>query len=209
MAPGRLSDEGARRNGFSRDNNLMTSTPLADPHRAELLNVARASIHERLRHGVLTIRHEEFAEPLRELRATFVTLHVDRELRGCIGTLEATRALVADVAHNAGAAAFDDPRFPALAWSEYERLTIHISILSPPEPMHFSSEQELVRQIRPNVDGLILETDTRRGTFLPAVWESLPDARDFLRHLKRKAGLPPDYWSDDLRVKRYTVESIS
>jgi AmmeMemoRadiSam system protein A len=182
---------------------------LSDTDRAELLGVARASIHERLRHSVLSVRHEEFAEPLRELRATFVTLHVNRELRGCIGTLEARRALVADVAHNAGAAAFEDPRFPALAWHEYERLTIHISILSPAEPLRFSSEQELVEQLRPNVDGLILEADARRGTFLPAVWESLPDPRDFLRHLKRKAGLAPDYWSDDLRVKRYTVESIS
>lgn len=182
---------------------------LSKSDRAELLDVARASIRERLRDSVLTVRHEQFAERLRELRATFVTLHVNNELRGCIGTLEARRALVADVAHNAGAAAFDDPRFPALAWSEYERLTIHISILSPPEAMRFSSEQELVDQLQPNVDGLILEADSRRGTFLPAVWESLPDPREFLRHLKRKAGLPPDYWSDDLRVKRYTVESIS
>ncbi len=182
---------------------------LSDADRAELLGVARASIRERLRNSVLTVRHEQFAEPLRAMRATFVTLHVDRELRGCIGTLDARRALVADVAHNARAAAFEDPRFPALAWDEYARLTIHISILSPAEPMRFSSEQELVMQLRPNVDGLILEAGSRRGTFLPAVWESLADPNDFLRHLKRKAGLSPDYWSDDLRVKRYTVEAIS
>jgi AmmeMemoRadiSam system protein A len=182
---------------------------LSNTDRAELLDVARASIRERLREDVLTVRHEQFADALREVRATFVTLHVNGALRGCIGTLEATRALVADVAHNAGAAAFDDPRFPALAWREYERLTIHISILSPAEPIRFSSEADLVTRLRPNVDGLILETDSRRGTFLPAVWESLPDPREFLRHLKQKAGLPPDYWSDDLRIRRYTVESVS
>lgn len=182
---------------------------LTDDHRTELLKVARAAIGERLRDNFLTIQSTDYATPLRDVRATFVTLHIDGVLRGCIGTLDATRALVADVAHNARAAAFDDPRFPELAWHEYERLTIHISILSPAEPMIFSTEAELLAQLRPNVDGLVLEAGARRGTFLPAVWESLPDPRDFLRHLKHKAGLPPDYWSDDLRVQRYTVESIS
>ena len=99
----------------------------------------------------------DYPEPLRVLRATFVTLHVDEKLRGCIGTLEARRTLVEDVASNAYGAAFRDTRFPALTWPEYEHLDIHISILSLPEPVPFSSEEDLLAQLRPQVDGLIIE----------------------------------------------------
>ncbi len=141
-------------------------------------------------------------------RATFVTLTIDAQLRGCIGTLEARRALVEDVASNAYSAAFEDPRFAPLERAEFERLDIHLSLLSAPEPIQFGSEKDLLAQIRPSLDGLVLEEGARRGTFLPSVWEQLPDPVEFLRHLKRKAGLPADYWSATLRVSRYTSESI-
>lgn len=145
---------------------------------------------------------------LREYRASFVTLHVDGQLRGCIGTLEARDPLIVDVAQNAWSAASRDPRFTPIEISELDRLGIHISVLSVPEPVSAGSEAELLVLMRPGIDGLVLEEGNRRGTFLPSVWEQLPDPRDFLRHLKRKAGLPEQYWSESLQISRYTTESF-
>jgi len=139
-------------------------------------------------------------------RATFVTLTIKGALRGCIGMLEACRPLAEDVAENAHAAAFEDPRFPPLTKKEFEKLEIHISILSPPEEIVFSSEADILCQIRPGVDGLILQEGVRRGTFLPSVWAELPEKKLFWAHLKLKAGLPANYWSDTLRVFRYTTD---
>lgn len=183
-------------------------TGIAPAHRRQLLELAGSAIEKALGGGRFVVHATDYPEPLRAARASFVTLHVDARLRGCIGTLEARRALVEDVAHNARAAAFEDPRFPPLARVEFERLEIHISILSPAEPLHFGSEDELLRQLRPRVDGLILEESFRRGTFLPSVWEQLPEPREFVRQLKRKAGLPTDHWSHSLRAWRYTVEEV-
>lgn len=188
---------------------LSNSEPsFAPTHKQQLLELAGESIRKGLCGGTLSVRAADYPEPLRVLRATFVTLHVDARLRGCIGTLEARQTLVEDVASNAWSAAFRDPRFSSLTWPEYERLDIHISVLSLPEPIQFSTEDELLAQLRPRVDGLIIEEGYRRGTFLPSVWEQLPDPREFLRQLKHKAGLPPDYWSSRIRVQRYTTESI-
>ena len=174
-----------------------------------LLEVARESIRHGLEHGrPLHVNVAEYPETLQQPGASFVTLNIGGELRGCIGSLEAIRPLVEDVADNAYAAAFRDPRFPPLSEAEYPRLEYHISILGPSEPMQFESEEDLIRQLRPGVDGLVLSDRGRRGTFLPSVWQSLPEPRDFLRHLKQKAGLPPDYWSDTLQVARYTVEEF-
>jgi len=150
----------------------------------------------------------EYAAALRRPGASFVTLEADGALRGCVGGLEARRPLVVDVASHAFAAAFHDPRFPALEVSELPGLEIHVSVLGPPEPLAVAGEEELLALLRPGVDGLLLEDRDRRGTFLPQVWESLPEPRAFLRELKRKAGLAPDHWSDSLRVHRYTVQSI-
>lgn len=174
-----------------------------------LLNIARDSIV----HG-LTARRPKIPEgsslplELREKRAAFVTLNLYGRLRGCIGTLEAHRPLAEDVAANAFAAAFEDPRFDPLSEPELDKLEIHLSILSVPEEITFESEEDLLRQIRPGVDGLIMQEGFRRGTFLPSVWEQLPDRRDFMRHLKLKTGLPAGYWSGSLRVFRYTAEAI-
>ena len=138
-----------------------------------------------------------------------MTLHKFGRLRGCIGSLEPRFPLVRDVAKNAYGAIFYDPRCPHLDVADLPDLDIHISILGRPEPMHFRDEADLVAQLRPGVDGLILEEDFARGTFLPAVWESLPEPRAFLANLKIKAGLPPSYWSPTLRVRRYTTESFA
>jgi uncharacterized protein len=181
---------------------------LTPAHKQQLLQLARESIRKGLCGESLSVRAADFPEPLRAPRATFVTLQVDGQLRGCIGTLEARQPLAEDVASNACGAAFRDSRFPALTWPEFERLDIHVSILSPPEPLPFSSEEDLLAKLRPHVDGLILQDGFNRGTFLPSVWEQLPAPREFLRHLKLKAGLRPDYWSKNIRIQRYTTESV-
>lgn len=140
--------------------------------------------------------------------ASFVSLFKHSDLRGCIGSLEATRALVSDVNYNANAAAFSDPRFPALREPEIDQLSLEISVLSPPIEMLFDSEQNLMEQLRPDIDGVILVEKHRRATFLPVVWEQLPDKASFLKHLKQKAGLPLDYWSDTIRFERYSTTSF-
>lgn len=182
---------------------------LGPAERRALLDLARASIrHGLAEHRPLAIEPLDYPPALREPRAVFVTLNREGQLRGCIGHLQACQPLAQDVAENAYAAAFRDPRFPPLGADELADLEVHISVLSPPEPLAVASQAELLARVRPGVDGLILEDDGHRGTFLPAVWESLPRPADFLRHLKVKAGLPPDYWSDALRVSRYTAEAF-
>jgi AmmeMemoRadiSam system protein A len=141
--------------------------------------------------------------------AAFVTLTQAGELRGCIGSLEAWRPLRQDVRANAVAAAFDDPRFPPLGADELARTAIEVSVLSAPEPIAFTDRADLLRQLRPGVDGLILSAPGHRGTFLPQVWEQLPTPELFLEHLVRKAHLPPGYWSDDVVVQRYTVAAFA
>jgi AmmeMemoRadiSam system protein B/AmmeMemoRadiSam system protein A len=137
--------------------------------------------------------------------ACFVTLTRHGKLRGCIGSLRAHRKLLEDVRANAKAAAFLDPRFEPLTATEFKSTLVEISLLSAAEPIAFAGEAEAIAQLRPNVDGIILEVGQHRGTFLPQVWEQMPDPREFLAHLKRKAGLAPDFWADDIRLSRYTV----
>ncbi len=174
-----------------------------------LLGIAARSIRSGLMQGVpLTLDPADYPPDLQAIRASFVTLEIADTLRGCIGVLTAMRPLVIDVAHNAFAAAFEDPRFPRLRPDEFNHLTLKISILSLPEPITFQSETDLLRQIRPGVDGLILSDRGRRGTFLPSVWEQLPESHAFLEQLKRKAGFPGGYWSETIQVMRYTTESF-
>lgn len=185
------------------------SETLAKAEQEVLLDVARRSIENGLQQGsALLVDPADYAPALRSLRATFVTLAHAGKLRGCIGALEATKPLVADVADHAFAAAFEDPRFAPLSKSEWPQVSLHIAVLSPPEPMSMSSEEDLLEQLRPGVDGLILCLGERRATFLPSVWETLPDPYIFVAQLKQKAGLPLDFWSEDLRAERYTTESF-
>ncbi|WP_456408398.1 AmmeMemoRadiSam system protein A [Thiolapillus sp.] len=187
-----------------------TDQTLDNQQRRILLDTARASIRTGLEKGhPLVVDPGDYDEALQAQRATFVTLNKQGQLRGCIGHLEAIQSLIEDVAENAFSAAFKDTRFSPVTSSELDQLEIHISVLSPPEPVAFSSEEDLLRQIRPGKDGLILQDGYYRGTFLPSVWEQLPSPEEFLAHLKIKAGLPPNYWSDSLQVSRYTTESFS
>jgi AmmeMemoRadiSam system protein A len=177
---------------------------------AALLQVALASIQSGLETGSpLQVHPDAYPPALSAIRASFVTLKRNGDLRGCIGSLTPVTSLVEDVAHNAFAAAFRDPRFLALTNADLQDLEISISVLGPTEPMTFGSEQELLSMLRPGVDGLVLQDGRHRGTFLPAVWESLPQPADFLSHLKQKAGLRADYWSDTLEVQRYTTVSFA
>ena len=178
--------------------------------RTPLLQTARQSIRHGLTRGeALQPAPETVPPPLCAHGACFVTLHLDRELRGCIGSLEPYRPLIDDVAANAYGAAFRDPRFAPLTEAEFARIELHISILHPAQPLHFESEADLLAQLQPGVDGLILEAGALRSTFLPSVWEALPEPAQFFQELKRKAGLPVDYWSEIIRVWRYATESMA
>ena len=141
--------------------------------------------------------------------ATFVTLTKGGELRGCIGSLSASRSLGQDVASNARAAAFEDPRFPKLTRDEWPRCAVEVSLLSAPKPIRFADEADLLAQIRAGEDGLILECEGKRATYLPQVWESLPDKRQFLRELVKKAGLPAETRLVRCRISRYRVTKFT
>ena len=172
-----------------------------------LLVRARNAIAAQLRQP----QRPEAAHPALALPgATFVTLTQNGALRGCIGSLEARRPLDQDVRANAVAAAFRDPRFAPLTLAELPRTRVEVSLLTAPVPLNFSSEADALRQLRPHVDGVVLIAgpDSRlgRGTFLPQVWEQLPEPRQFLAHLKQKAGLPADWWSDEVQLQRYEVQ---
>lgn len=166
-----------------------------------LVATARCAIDEAFgRPGVAVRSHPALGRP----GATFVTLMQHGELRGCIGSLEAHRALAVDVHHNALGAAFGDPRFPPLSWREVESTSVEVSLLSPASRVEVADEDDLIGRLAPGIDGIVLEFGRHRATFLPQVWEALPDPRDFLRALKRKAGMPADFWSPEIRVSRYT-----
>jgi AmmeMemoRadiSam system protein A len=171
-----------------------------------LLTIARSAIAEEL--GLSTIGQTPH-EALRQPGATFVTLKRSGELRGCIGSLKPNRPLGVDVRENAIAAAFRDPRFPPLAAFEYEATSVEVSLLSAAERVDAVDEDELVARLRPGFDGVILEHGRHRATFLPQVWEALADPREFLAALKRKAGLPGDFWSPHVNVSRYGVTKWS
>jgi AmmeMemoRadiSam system protein A len=189
------------------------STEAAGIHTEEqrqvLLGLAVASIESGLEHNrPLRIAPADCPDWLAEQRATFVTLKTAGMLRGCIGTLHVHTSLCEDVTSNAWAAASRDPRFRPVTATELSGLTVEISILGIPEKISFDSEHDLARQLRPGIDGLILTDRAATGTFLPAVWESCPEPGSFLQHLKLKAGLDADYWSDTIEASRYTTESF-
>ncbi|MDO9051451.1 MAG: AmmeMemoRadiSam system protein A [Methylotenera sp.] len=142
---------------------------------------------------------------LHEKGASFVTLTQNQQLRGCIGTLEAHRPLLIDVKANAEAAAFRDPRFSPLTEAELTHTKIEISLLSAMQAMAFYDEHDALAQLQPGIDGVVFEFGRYRSTFLPQVWEQLPDADVFMAHLKHKAGLQPGFWDDEVKLYRYTV----
>lgn len=173
-----------------------------------LVRVARQSIEDFLQtQRRWTPTHDGVDERLLQHQACFVTLQRDGQLRGCIGCLEPREPLIDSVAHNAWSAAFSDPRFPAVTRLEAPELQIDISVLGLPTPIAFNNEAELLAALRPGIDGLILQAPQGgRATFLPSVWEQLPDPSAFLQHLKVKAGLDANYWHPQLRAERYEVQ---
>lgn len=173
-----------------------------DEHGRTLTGIARGAIGEVFGRGAAVVPAEHW---LREQRASFVTLTLGARLRGCIGSLDAHRPLGEDVAANARAAALRDPRFPPLTAAELDRVRVEVSVLSSPSLLAFGDHDELVAQLRPGIDGLILACDGRRGTFLPQVWEQLPEPETFLAHLKQKAGVPATTRTTRCTVWRYEV----
>ncbi len=187
----------------------MAAKMLSPEQRKTLLEIADASIREGLEHGrPLVPEAAEWEPPLGDPGASFVTLKIDGMLRGCIGSLEPVRPLVEDVARNAWSAAFEDPRFPPLSPAEYPSLRISVSVLSPREPLPFTDERDLLSRLRPGEDGLVIEQEGRRATFLPAVWEELPEPERFLAHLKMKAGISGPLDGSRGRAWRYSTESF-
>lgn len=182
--------------------------PLPPEDRHYLLNLARQSIAAYLEGRALPpVDLAALSPELTRPGACFVTLTIGGDLRGCIGSIEPRQPLALDVQENALGAAFRDPRFPPLSRRELERVHIEISVLTVPEPLAYSDGDDLLRKLRPGVDGVIIERGWRRATFLPQVWEKLPDRRDFLAQLCMKAGLPPDdYRRPGLQVFTYQVE---
>ncbi|MEY2334216.1 AmmeMemoRadiSam system protein A [Acidithiobacillus ferrianus] len=169
-----------------------------------LLGLARSVISEALGQTAALLPPD--VNWLREPAASFVTLNQRDALRGCIGSLNAHRPLAEDIHANALAAAFHDPRFPPLNAAEWLAVQVEVSVLSPLERLAAQSEVDLIARIQPGRHGLVLCYGAHQGTFLPQVWEALPEPREFLRQLKRKAGLPPDFWSLEIEVYCYHVQ---
>ena len=177
--------------------------------RERLVDIARETVRAGLAGGKEPAPSTDPLPPrLAAPRASFVTLERDGRLRGCIGSLAPRRPLAVDVARNAWRAAFEDPRFAPLTEGEYEGVGLSVSILSVPVALEFASEDDLIGQLQPGVDGLVLEDGEKRAAFLPQVWRHCPEAPVFLARLKAKAGLEADHWADTLRVRRYTAESF-
>ena len=175
-----------------------------------LLEVARKSIADRLgvETGVSTVGDDATRDPVfQSKRGTFVTLKINDQLRGCIGNLVPEKPLIEGVRDNAVNAAFSDPRFGPLSPEEFSKIQIEVSLLTEPQPLEYTDAQDLLDKIRPHVDGLIIQKGARSATFLPQVWEQLPDKKSFLQQLCMKAGLPPDAWKKgDLQVFTYQVQ---
>ena len=187
----------------------MSFTKLNDNDKKTLLDIAKKSIYYGLKNQCASpIDLNTYSPLLNEHGASFITLNLNHQLRGCIGTLEAFQPLVKDVAEHAYAAAFKDPRFSPLTEKEFESLEVHISVLTKSTAIEFTDEKDLLSKLQPGVDGLILQETFHKATFLPSVWEQLSTPKDFLDHLKIKAGLDKNYWSKNINVFRYQTISF-
>ncbi|MCW8915635.1 MAG: AmmeMemoRadiSam system protein A [Magnetovibrio sp.] len=182
---------------------IQTRALLAE-HGDVFLQIAKSSIENGFQdQKPLNLALETLPPEMTEQGACFVTLHKDGKLRGCIGSPEARLPLAKDVAENAYRSAFRDPRFGPVKEEETDRMDIHLSVLSPAEPFSFTDEEDLITKLRVNTDGLIIEDKGRRALFLPSVWQQLPDPKQFVAHLKAKAGLGADHWSDTFKGWRF------
>jgi AmmeMemoRadiSam system protein A len=183
---------------------------LLEDEKKLLLKIARQALTQAVNHLPFEpISLDGLTENLKLDGASFVTLTEGGELRGCVGALEPYQSLIEDVIEHAVAAGLDDPRFPSVRSEELPYIQIEISRLTLPQPVQYTQPEDLAILLRPNVDGLILRDGFRRATFLPQVWEKLPDAEDFLNHLCRKMGAPADLWRRRvLQALVYQVEEF-
>lgn len=174
-----------------------------------MLDIARHSIHFYLENQVvLPIQVQDFDVELQQQLSCFVTLKINGELRGCIGHLEPRQPLIEDVAENAVAAATQDYRFNQVTLNELASIELSISVIGQSQHIYAKSEAELLAQLKPGIDGLILSYQNQRATFLPSVWDSLSEPGAFIRQLKLKAGLEPDFWHTNLRAEKYQTVTI-
>lgn len=184
----------------------MTDTIANNEQGRILLHIARNAIRRALRVSYVVMRMNDGDKIwLSRPGATFVTLTQHGELRGCIGSLQACDPLIDDVSNNAVSAAVRDPRFMPLTADELDSVSVEVSLLSELQPLKFTSEDDVLAQLRPEIDGVVFEYGPYRSTFLPQVWESLPQPSQFLAKLKSKARLPEDFWNDEIQLSRYTV----
>ncbi len=186
----------------------MPSTEFSPEQKQQLWETATASIESGLQGKNWVPDLAEYPAELNSYGACFVTLMKNASLRGCIGSLEAHQPLIRDVAANAYNAAFRDPRFPRLTVDEWPACEFSISILTKPEPLVVTSEGDLLAKLRPGLDGVIFTWRHHRATYLPSVWEQLPDPAMFLGELKRKAGLAADFWADDVAISTYQTIAV-
>ncbi len=183
---------------------------LTDEERTDLLRLARSVIESKLIKGSDIERPGVLSPALSEKRGCFVTLHKKGNLRGCIGTIEPVKSLVSCVEENAANSAFHDPRFPSLKKDELPDIDIEISVLTVPEVLEHEDGDDLIRKLKSGVHGVILSKGLHRSTFLPQVWEQLPEKKDFLENLCRKGGMNRTCWKDqDTVVKVYEAEYFS
>jgi AmmeMemoRadiSam system protein A len=183
---------------------------ITDEDRSALFKLARSSIEAELVKGVKVIRPEKLTPALKEHRGCFVTLHKDGALRGCIGTIEAIKPLVVSVQENALNAAFHDPRFSSLTEQELKDINIEVSVLSVPQELLFEDEDDLRSKLKKGVHGVILSSGWHKATFLPQVWEQLPEMINFLEHLCIKAGMDKNCWKyKTTRIQTYEAEYFS
>jgi AmmeMemoRadiSam system protein A len=188
---------------------MATKDTFSETESRQLVDIAHRSVaHGVYRGRPLPVDPAEVGEALQISRGSFVTLRARAELRGCIGSLDARRALAVDVADNAYQAAFKDPRFEPVADEELPHIEVEVSVLSAMEVMTAASEAELLTALRPGVDGLLIQGHSFRATFLPAVWAELDTPTAFVEQLKRKAGLGSDDWPADIVCLRYTTLTI-
>ena len=186
------------------------STSLTDGEKQTLLRIAREAMEYAVRGRSLPpLEVDSLTQRLRENGASFVTLTIHDDLRGCIGALEAYQPLAEDVREHAIAAALEDPRFPPVHESELGSIAIEVSYLTKPQEVQYSNSEDLLLKIRPHVDGIILKHGFRRATFLPQVWEKIPESEEFLRQLCYKMGERPNLWREaKLQVYVYQVEEF-
>ena len=193
-----------------KEGNMSDIDQLTEEEGRYLLSVARKTIEQKL----FNRKDQDQSDPVlsskfSERRGTFVTLTIDGCLRGCIGHIIPQESLIEGIRINALNAAFQDPRFRPLARKEWEKVKIEISILTEPEPLPYSDADELLKKLRPGVDGVIIKKGHHQSTFLPQVWEQLPDRKEFLTHLTLKAGLDGNVWKNEmLEVSTYQVQAF-